>query len=156
MPLLTLMFPVVAQEKIHAMVREVIDGNTIMIETWDHENHKILLHGIDSPEPGQDYSVESKQMLESLLLKKSVTITIHGKDRHGNRLGEIHIDGAPNPQRELVKAGLAWTTEKAVDPELEALKEEARQKYAGLWQDPNPTPPWVYRRQQTMAEAKSI
>lgn len=148
--------PTLAQDKIHAMVREVIDGNTIMIESWDHEMYKILLHGIDSPEPGQEYATQSKRMLEQLLLKKPVTIIIHGKDRHGNRLGEITIEGAPDPQHELVKAGLAWTSEKSTDPVLEALKEEARQKNIGLWKESDPTPPWVFRRQQTMSEAKSI
>jgi micrococcal nuclease len=144
------------QEKIHAIVREVIDGNTITIEAWDHEMYRVLLHGIDSPEPGQQYAVQSTKMLETLLLKKPVTITIHGKDRHGHRVGEIHIDGAPDPQHELVKAGLAWTSEKSNDPVLETLREEARAKSLGLWQESNPTPPWVFRRQQTMAEAKSI
>jgi micrococcal nuclease len=154
--LYVLEMPAVAQEKIHAMVREVIDGNTILIESWDHEEYKILLHGIDSPEPGQEYATQSKKLLEQLLLKKPVTITIHGKDRYGNRLGEITIDGAPDPRHELVKAGLAWTTEKSTDPVLKALKEDARQKNLGLWQEENPTPPWVFRRQQTMSEAKSI
>ena len=144
-----------AQEKLHGLVREVIDGNTLVFVTRDREEYKIILHGIDSPEPGQDYAEQSRKMLEQLLLKKTVTITLHGKDRVGNHLGEIHIDGASDPRHELVKAGLAWTSEKTSNPELESLKEEARQKNLGLWQEPNPTPPWVYRRQLTMSDAKS-
>ena len=144
-----------ADEKIHGFVNEVIDGNTILIRTPDREEYKILLHGIDSPEPGQHYSEQSTKMLQRLLLNKWVTIVFHGKDRAGNHLGEIHIDGASDPRHELIKAGLAWTSEKAAIPELETLKDEARQKNLGLWQEVNPTPPWMYRRQQTMLEAKT-
>ncbi len=147
--------PSFAEEKIHGLVNEVIDGNTILIRTPDREEYKILLHGIESPEPGQHYSEQSKKMLERLLLNKAVTIVFYGKDRAGNHLGEIRIDGAPDPRHELIKAGLAWTSEKAAIPELETLKDEARQKNLGLWQEANPIPPWVYRRQQSMLEAKS-
>ncbi len=145
-----------AQEKIHGFVKEVIDGNTLIIRTADREDYKVLLHGIDSPEPGQHYADQSRKMLEHLILNKAITIVFHGKDRFGNRLGEIRIDGAPDPRHELVKAGLAWTSEKALIAELETLKEEARQKNLGLWQEANPTAPWIYRRQQSMVEAKSI
>ncbi len=143
-----------AEEKILGTVSEVIDGNTILVETRSGESYKVLLHGIDSPEPGQPHADQSTQFLKQLLLRKHVTITLRGRDRHGNRLGEIHIDGSPDPRHEMVKAGMAWTDEKQADPKLEALKEEARQKNIGLWQEENPTPPWTYRRQQTMQEAK--
>lgn len=144
-----------ASEEIKGVVTNVIDGNTIEISTVDNETYKVLLHGIDSPEPGQNYAEQSKKLLEKLLLKKSVTISIHGKDRWGNRLGVIYLDGAPDPRHELVKAGLAWTAEKEPVAELESLKEEARGKNKGLWKEENPTPPWVYRRQQSMMQVKS-
>ena len=144
-----------AEEKIHGFVNEVVDGNTILIRTTDREEYKVLLHGIDSPDSGQHYAEQSKKMLQRLLLNKWVTIVFHGKDRTGNRLGEIQIDGAPDPRHELLKAGLTWTSEKVLIPELEEIKDEARQKNLGLWQEANPTPPWMYRRQQTMTEAKS-
>lgn len=142
-------------EELRGVVTEVIDGNTLLIVTLDKEQFKVLLHGIDSPEPGQHYAIQSKKRLEDLILNKTVTLFIHGKDRLGNRLVEIQIDGGLDPRHELVKAGLAWTSEKEPNPVLESLKEEARQKNLGLWNEPDPTPPWVYRRQQSMGEAKS-
>lgn len=144
-----------ADEILQGTVREVIDGNTIMIRTKEGDEYNIHLHGIDSPDPGQQYADQSKKLLEELLLKKHVTIVMHGKDRLGNRLGVIQIDGASDPRHELVKAGLAWPSEKNSSPELEAMKETARQNNLGLWQEEHPTPPWVYRRQQSMMEAKS-
>ncbi len=144
-----------SEEQIKGVVTTIIDGNTIELSTDDHETYKVLLNGIDSPDPGQNYAEQAKRLLGKLLLNKAVTITIHGKDRLGNRLGEIHIDGSPDPRHELVKEGLAWTSEREPIAELELLKEEARLKGKGLWKDQNPTPPWIYRRQQTLTQQKS-
>ena len=143
------------EDEIKGVVTNVIDGNTIEVLSNDNETYKVLLHGVDSPEPGQNYSEQAKRLLSKLLLKKSVTILLHGKDRLGNRLGEIRIEGASDPRHELIKEGLAWTSEKAPLAELESMKEQARIEGKGLWKDENPTPPWIFRRQQTMLQAKS-
>ena len=142
-------------EKLKGKVTSVIDGNTVEIIAADGERYKILLHGIDSPDPGQNFAENAKKLLEKLLLNKSITITMHGKDRFGNRLGIIQIDGSPDPRRELIRAGLAWTTDGDPNGEFESLKNHAREQGLGLWSDENPTPPWLYRRQQTMLQAKS-
>lgn len=143
-----------AQDDLKGRVTKVLDGNTIEVTTSD-ETYKVLLHGIDSPDPGQHYADQAKRMLERLLLKKEVTIVMHGKDRLGNRLGEIKIEGAPDPRKEMVTQGLAWTSEKEPAEELESLKEQARTQGKGLWGEENPTPPWTFRRQQTMLSGKS-
>lgn len=142
-------------EEIKGKVTSVIDGNTIEITVSDKEKYIILLHGIDSPDPGQNFADVAKLLVEKLLLNKNVTIAIHGKDRTGNRLGDIRVEGLADPKRELIRQGLAWTTD--VDPsgELESLKEHAKAQGLGLWSEENPMPPWMYRRQQSMARAKS-
>ena len=52
----------------------------------------------------------------------------------------------------MVTQGLAWTSEKEPAEELESLKEQARTQGKGLWGEENPTPPWTFRRQQTMLD----
>lgn len=153
--LLGLCFQSLAEEKIQGIVKQVIDGNTILIETPVKDTYKVYLHGIDSPEPGQRFAEQSTELLQKLLLGRNVTILLHGRDRHGNRIGAIYLDGAGDPRHEMVRSGMAWPAEKHNDPQLEALMQEARQKNIGIWQEENPTPPWTFRRQQTMAEAKS-
>lgn len=143
-----------AEDEFKGRVTSVIDGNTIEVLSTDKETYTVLLHGIDCPDPGQHFAEQAKKYLEDLLLNKEITIQLKGKDRKGNRIGEIHIkDGATDPRAEMVRAGLAWTTEPI--EELEELKERARSHGKGLWQDENPTPPWLYRRQQSMMQAKS-
>lgn len=146
---------VARSQDLKGTVTEIIDGNTIHLETLAGEVYKILLHGIDSPEPGQKYADESTQLLKKLLLKKEVTVAVQSRDRHGNRIGAVQVGGGPNPGHEMLRSGMAWPAEKHNDPQLEALKEEARQKNIGIWEEEeDPTPPWTYRRQQTMINAK--
>lgn len=146
--------PAFSQAPIHGTVIEVIDGNTLLVETPE-DTYRVILHGIDSPEPGQKFAEQSTARLKELVLKKKVTITMQGRDRHGHRIGRIYLDASTDPHHEMVKSGLAWPAEKHNDPALEALKEEAQQKSLGIWSEEDPIPPWTYRRQQTMREAKS-
>ena len=144
-----------ANEELTGKVITVIDGNTIEMVTADNEKYKILLHGIDSPELEQEYGDKAKRYLEKILLGKLVVVKIQGKDRYGIRLAVVVIDGREDPRFELLEEGLAWTSEKNPLSELETIKEKAREKGRGLWKAESPTPPWIYRRQQTMMQPKS-
>jgi micrococcal nuclease len=136
-------------------VINVIDGNTFEMIAEDNENYKIKLYGIDCPEIGQEFGEKAKMFLAKKVLDKIVRVTIQGKDRWGIRLGIILIEGTSDPRYELLNAGLAWTSERDPIPELEALREKAREKGMGLWKEREPTPPWIYRRQQTLTQFKS-
>ncbi len=144
-----------AEEEIKGVVTKIVDGNTIEVTAFNQEVYTMMLLGIDSPEPGQPFAENAKGLLSKLLQGKKVKIVVHGKDRLGNRLGVIQMPDGIDPRHELLKAGLAWTSEKAPMPELEALREEARNNSRGLWGSPDPTPPWTYRRQQSMLQPKA-
>ena len=144
-----------ANDNIIGKVVSVIDGNTLEVIGEDNEIYKILLHGIDCPELEQEYGEKAKKALEKLVLEKKVLVKLQGRDRLGNRLGVIMIEGEEDPRFELLKEGLAWTSEKNTIEELETIKEKAREKNRGLWREDSPTPPWIFRRQQSMMQPKS-
>ena len=144
-----------ANDNIIGKVVSVIDGNTLEVISEDNQIYKILLHGIDCPELEQEYGAKAKKALEKLVLEKKVLVKFQGRDRLGNRLGVIMIDGEEDPRFELLKEGLAWTSEKNPIEELETIKEKAREKNRGLWREDSPTPPWIFRRQQSMMQPKS-
>jgi micrococcal nuclease len=144
-----------AEEVLKGKVVTVIDGNTIEMVAEDNELYKILLYGIDSPELGQEFGEKAKKVLEKMILDKNVQVKIQGKDRWGNRLGIVLIGGTRDPRHELLEAGLAWTAERNPIQELEAIREKAQEKGKGLWKEQDPTPPWIYRRQQTLLQFKS-
>ena len=147
-------FQVIAQDELTGKVISVLDGNTLEVATGSNENYKLVLAGIDSPELTQEYGDKAKKFLDRLLGDKEVEFQIRGKDRWGNHLAVVLVDGV-DPRVALLKEGLAWTAEKNPDPELENHRLTAQEKGKGLWKEEDPTPPWIFRRQQTMLQPKS-
>jgi micrococcal nuclease len=135
-------------------VTSVVDGNTIEVLGEDNSTYMIVFAGVDSPELTQEYGEKAKKYLEKILLEEKVAVTFQGKDRKGNYIAIVLKDQL-DPRIELLKEGLAWTSEKDPLPELETYRATAQQKGKGLWKDENPTPPWIYRRQQSMMQPKS-
>jgi micrococcal nuclease len=145
-----------AVEEFVSRVITVIDGNTFEVMDPDNQLRRLVLAGVDSPEPGQPFSDKAKKVLEKLILEKEVRIQIEGKNRVGNYLVVISIvKSGIDPRVELLEKGLAWTSEKNPVSELEAIRLKAAEKGKGLWKDQNPIAPWIYRRQQSMLQAKS-
>jgi endonuclease YncB( thermonuclease family) len=142
-------------EELSAKVVAVIDGNTVEVKTDDNETYKLVLLGIDCPELEQEYGEEARSYVERIALKKSVKVQLHGKDRWGNRLAVILLKGEVDLRVELLKAGFAWTAERNPEATLETIRTEAQKRAKGLWKNREPTPPWIFRRQQTMLQPKS-
>ena len=147
-------FQAFAQDELTGKVISVLDGNTIEVVTGSNENYKIVLAGVDSPELTQEYGDKAKKFLDKFLGDKEVEFQIRGKDRWGNYLAVVLVDG-DDPRIGLLKEGLAWTSEKNPDPELENHRLTAQEKGKGLWKEESPTPPWIFRRQQSMLQPKS-
>lgn len=71
-----------------------------------------------------------------------------GKIRYGRILADVQFVDGTHVNRALVKDGWCWWYRKYVpkDTELEALEREAREGKRGLWVDPQPVPPWDWRK----------
>lgn len=143
-----------ADDRVTGKVVSVLDGNTIEIAADDNETYKLILLGIDCPEVNQEFGDKAKSFTEQLLINKKVEVEWAGKDRWGNRLAVVTLNGM-DLRHEILKEGLAWTAERNPIEELEQLKNQAKQEGKGLWKAIDPTPPWIFRRQQTMLAPKS-
>jgi micrococcal nuclease len=132
-------------------VIRVLDGDTIEV-LHDKKPERIRLYGIDCPEKGQAFGQKAKQATSSLLFGKDVRIESHGRDKHRRTLGTV-FDGDLNVNHELVKEGWCWWFRKFVpkDQTLKQLEQAAKDAKKGLWADPNPVPPWLYRRLESGA-----
>jgi endonuclease YncB( thermonuclease family) len=81
-----------------------------------------------------------------------VVIDFHDYDRYGRILGKVLLSNE-GMNLEQVKAGLAWhykEYQREQSPsdrvKYSDAEREARRLRLGLWQDPNPVPPWEYRQ----------
>ncbi len=128
----------------------VIDGDTVLFKP-DHYRAasraflKIRLADIDAPEKDQPYGEAATRELTALLLNQRATLETVATDAYGRTIARMQMD-ALQINTELVRRGLAWAPSRK-HPELKALQQEARLARRGLWQDAEPVPPWVWRRE---------
>lgn len=142
-----LLLPSLAYADFTGKVVGVTDGDTIKVMHNGREE-KVRLQGIDTPEKRQPFGTRAKQLTSHLAFGKTVTVKVTGRDQYGRTIGAVILPDGRNLNHELVKAGFAWWYRKYApdDRLLEKLEAEARDAKAGLWRDPNPVPPWVFRR----------
>ncbi len=127
----------------------ITDGDSFTLLVGD-EQIRVHLDGIDCPElrGSQPYGNQATQALSDLIFDKEVSVKSIGTDHYGRTLGRVFVDGV-DVNRELVARGLAWHyVEYSDDESLAAAESEARATKAGLWGDPEPIPPWDWRRRK--------
>jgi endonuclease YncB( thermonuclease family) len=142
---------------IEGRVIAVADGDTITILDRDKRQHKIRLNGIDAPEKGQPSGFRSKENLSKLVFDRSVPAECHKVDRYNREICKV-LDGSVDVCLEQIRASYAWwyrAYAKKQSPEdrerYELAEQEAKAKKVGLWRDPNPVPPWEWRRRSGCA-----
>jgi micrococcal nuclease len=128
-------------------VVSVLDGDTIEV-LHNNRPERIRLSGIDCPEKGQAYGNNAKHAASELVFGKEVTLQTHGHDKYGRTLSDVLLLDGTNVNHTLVENGWCWWYRKYAprDTVLERLEKEAREGKKGLWADPAPVPPWVYRK----------
>ena len=133
-------------------VVSIADGDTITVLDSGEKQHRIRLTGIDAPESGQAFGTRSRQRLADLVFGKQVIVEYDKKDRYRRTLGKVIVDGR-DANLEQIKSGMAWhykyyeSEQPPEDRKTYAEAEvEARAAKRGLWVDPNPVPPWDFRR----------
>jgi endonuclease YncB( thermonuclease family) len=130
-------------------VVRVADGDTISVLDRNNTQYKIRLHGIDTPERNQRYGKQSRAALSAMVSGKNVGVAVLGKDNYGRTDGTVYLDER-NINLAMVAAGHAWWYRYYArnDRLLEAAEGKARAANLGLWGEPDPIPPWDWRRQQ--------
>lgn len=152
--LAALLFPLqTSADTLQGRVVGVTDGDTITLLDATKTQHKIRVAGIDAPEKKQPFGQRSKESLSDLAFDKDLTIEWSKKDRYGRIVGKLISKQGRDLNLEQVKLGMAWhykKYEKEQSPEdrrlYAAAEDVARGKRVGLWSDPNPVPPWDYRK----------
>jgi endonuclease YncB( thermonuclease family) len=144
----------VSADTITGKVVGVKDGDTIVVldDTMTAKPYTIRLIGIDTPEKKQAFGQAAKKHLSDMVFNKSVAVEYWKKDRYGRILGKVYHDNK-DINLVMIQSGLAWhykqyaKDQPVTDRSIYAdAQESAMKDKKGLWSEPNPIPPWDFRR----------
>lgn len=127
----------------------VMDGDTLNLQKSDKTWQIVRLYGVDAPEKDQAYGPEATQRLIDLIGRKRIKIQPVDTDRYGRTVAKVYV-GKNYVNEEMISSGAAWWYKQYApeDAELEAAEADARAQKVGLWNDPDPMPPWRFRRER--------
>jgi endonuclease YncB( thermonuclease family) len=133
--------------EVQGRVVYVIDGDGLIILVGG-KRVNVRLEYIDAPEKGQAYGNASRQSLIAICGDELASVHASGKDRNGRTLARVSCNGT-HAGAEQVRRGMAWVFERyaPADSPLYAVQTEARAARRGLWAQPEPVPPWEWRKQ---------
>jgi endonuclease YncB( thermonuclease family) len=140
-------------ETLRGTVFAVIDGDTLLFRPGHYPPGsraflKIRLADIDAPERDQPYGEVATRALKRLVLNQWVEVDTVATDAYGRRIARIS-KGSLQVNAELVRRGHAWASKRyRHDAALLEAQRAARRAHRGLWRDPAPMPPWLWRRAQ--------
>ncbi|XAI95637.1 hypothetical protein [Microcystis phage Mae-JY22] len=127
-------------------VVSVQDGDTLTVLVEGCRPLKVRLAEIDAPEKKQPFNQPAKKSLAAMCHGVRATVKVQTYDRYGRAVGRVFCEGV-DANREQLARGLAWLyVAFATDESLIEVEAEAREARRGLWSEPNPTPPWEWRR----------
>ena len=122
------------------------DGDTVKIKDSAYE-YKLRLTDIDAPERNQTYGLKSRRALMHFCKNASVNVYISGIDKYQRSLGKLHCNNR-DASEFMVNNGHAWYNRRfSMDYTLDLAEQQARKNKLGLWQNTNPIPPWIWRKE---------
>jgi len=152
-----------ANADINGKVVAVTDGDTVKILDDNKVQHKVRLAGIDAPEKAQPFGNASRKHLATMVAGKDVRVETTKNDRYGRVLGKVWVQPRDcpgcgktlNANHAQILSGMAWWYQDYAKDQsaedrgrYESAVAEARNRKLGLWSEPNPIPPWAWRRGQ--------
>lgn len=142
-----LQFP---QEDVQATykVTGVKDGDTFVL-LMNGKQQVVRFAHIDCPEKRQPYGNKARKFVSDLCFGAFVSlIQCGGYDRNKRLIAEVILPDGRNLNKELMRHGLAWHFKKySTDEEYARLETQAKNRRIGLWSEPNPVAPWLWRKQ---------
>ncbi|WP_434779066.1 thermonuclease family protein [Neisseria sp. Ec49-e6-T10] len=159
-------------EKLSCKIETVVDGNTIICQQDStKETITLILFQSIAPNGKQPYAKKAKDTLRKLLnIENNFLIQSYGKDQFGNILVtifEYKLYGCGsknlattctkynNINLEMIKQGASWNNPLGQQfSDYQQAQEEAKKAKRGLWTEPNPIPPWIYRQMIRHEEKK--
>jgi micrococcal nuclease len=137
--------------EITGQVVKIADGDTLTVLDETKTQHKIRLAGIDAPEKGQAFGTKSRENNAAKVFRQTVRVEVIDVDRYHREVGRIFL-GDRFINMEMVADGFAWRYVQYDKPgEFTSAENGAHENRRGLWADPEPMPPWEWRKAKRLA-----
>jgi endonuclease YncB( thermonuclease family) len=133
------------------IVAKVVNGDTFLVDAsppYISGRSSVRLYGVYAPvmkgkgKSGQPYAERAKTILKEKLGKRKIRIFVHELDEEGRQVALVYVDSHSINEEMLSEYRYDQLNE---DVRLYQAGTEAQRKRRGLWQGPNPQPPWKYR-----------
>ena len=132
-----------------AYVLWVTDGYTLTVIDQDFQLQRIRVYGIDCPESDQEYGFTARLKTAWETWGRPVTAHPVDKDDYGRQVARVQRKDE-DLSAQLIASGLAWVYDRycqqAICRQWVDMERKARRKGLGLWNNPDPIPPWMWRR----------
>jgi len=130
-------------------VVRVADGDTVSVLDATNTQYRIRLFGIDTPERDQPYGGSAKRALTDLVDNRDVGVVVVATDDYGRQVGTLYRDNI-DINLAMVAGGHAWWYRHYAPHErkLASAEQAAREQGLALWSNPQPVPPWDWRRER--------
>jgi len=173
LPVAALVAHATAPSSFDARVVDVRDGDSVTVLDSSYRRHKVRVADIDAPEANQPFGAQARQQLAQALHGKRVRVEWYRRDHNDRLLARLWVAPPQLACEEpacprtvdaglaLLAAGLAWhvqpLTGERTDEDRQryaTAEAEARTRKAGLWSEPDPVPPWDWRRSASTGSVK--
>ncbi len=126
-----------AARSFEAVVLRVKDGDSIVVrESRTRRVHEVRLAGIDAPELGQPWGIQSRTALRRLVDGRLVTVEVTDRDRYGRLVARVWL-GRTYVNAAMTASGHAWAYGRFLpDAAIRSGHDEARRAGRGLWSLP--------------------
>lgn len=139
-------------DHIAGQVIGVTDGDTLMLQDANQQQHQIRIAGIDAPELAQDFGQQARANLSLLALNQHAVADC--QNPNPNRIKTCAVTlGGKDIGAAQISNGMAWWYQQnaallSVQTQTDYRQTEFNAKIhrLGLWNSKNPTPPRVWRR----------
>lgn len=148
------------------LVVGIADGDTLTARCGapgQYQQTRVRLAGIDAPEKRQPYGQRARQTPAGLAFQRMARLECFDSDRYGRSICTVWAMQDTGQQIDVgqaqIEQGMAWwyrayanVQPAAQRRQYEAAELAARTSRVGLWRDPQPVPPWDWRRSEKAAQ----
>ena len=142
----------VSQAGLNTITGKVVavnSGDTLTV-SMKGQAFKIRLAEVDSPDVKQPFFRQALNFTKDLVLDKQVSVHYHIIDGFGTIIGEVVLSDGSILNGLVVQGGFGWHYKVHPEPreDLSRWEYEAWKGKLGLWVQPKPTPPWIFRKEK--------